>query len=56
MVLKGCNCLDTFNKQDLAKAITEPIIINNRKIDFIRTKAPATKQEKEFVVQTLNRH
>lgn len=55
MVLKGCNCLDAFNKQDLTKAITELVIINNRKIDFIRTKAPATQKEKEFVITDIKK-
>lgn len=55
MVLKGCNCLDTFDKQDLTKAIKELIIIRNRQIDFIRAKAPATKEEKEFVISDIRK-
>jgi len=55
MALKGCNCLDTFNKQDLTKAIKELILIRNRQIDFVRTKAPATIEEKEFVISDIRK-
>lgn len=53
MVLKGCNCLDAFNKKDLTKVIKELITIRNRQIDFVRTKAPVTTKEKEFVVSDI---
>lgn len=55
MTLKGCNCLDTFNKQDLIKVIKELITIRNRQIDFVRTKAPATTKEKEFVISDIRK-
>lgn len=55
MTLKGCNCLDSFNKEDLKNAILELIIVKNRQIDFVRTKAPATKDEKEFVISDIKK-
>jgi hypothetical protein len=55
MTLKGCNCLDTFNKQDLTKGIKEIINIRYKQIDFIRTKAPATTKEKEFVISDIRK-
>jgi hypothetical protein len=55
MVLKGCNCLDSFNKQDLIKAIKDLITVRNREIDFVRTKAPATPKEKEFVISDIRK-
>lgn len=55
MTLKGCNCLDTVNKQDLTKGIKELITIRHRQIDFIRTKAPASNEEKEFVISDIRK-
>lgn len=55
MTLKGCNCLDTFNKQDLTKLIKELITVRHRQIDFVRAKAPATIKEKEFVISDIRK-
>ncbi len=55
MVLKGCNCLDAFNKKDLMKAILELVIVRNRQIYFVRNKAPATKEEKEFIISDIRK-
>jgi hypothetical protein len=55
MVLKGCNCLNSFNKQDLTKGIKELINIRHKQIDFIRTKGPVTTKEKEFVISDVRK-